>query len=200
MALGKQAKTLTAKQIEVAMSYLATTRYGLRNQVIFLLSCKAGLRAKEIASLTWSMVVDASGQLGTSINLTNDASKGSKGGRVIPMNKELRSTLQQWFEQAKQRKTFDLHTAKMITTERGASTSAQSMVNLFSGWYQDLGFVGCSSHSGRRTFITNAARKISTVGGSVRDVQLMAGHSNLNTTQRYIEVDAECQRRVVELV
>jgi len=27
-----------------------------------------------------------------------------------------------------------------------------------------------------------------------------ARHSNLNTTQRYIEADAECQRRVVELV
>lgn len=200
MALGKQAKTLTPKQIEVALSYLSTTRYGLRNQVIFLLSSKAGLRAKEIASLTWSMVVDASGQLGTSINLTNDASKGNSGGRVIPMNKELRATLLQWFEQAKQRKTFDLHTAKVITTERGASTCAQSMVNCFKSWYSDLGFVGCSSHSGRRTFITNAARKISTVGGSVRDVQLMAGHSNLNTTQRYIEVDAECQRRVVDLI
>lgn len=200
MALGKQAKTLTTKQIEVALSYLATTRHGLRNQVSFLLSCKAGLRAKEIASLTWSMVVDASGQLGSTINLTNDASKGNSGGRVIPMNKELRATLLQWFERAKQRKTFDLHTAKVITTERGASTSAQSMVNTFAGWYQDLGFVGCSSHSGRRTFITNAARKISTVGGSIRDVQLMAGHSNLNTTQRYIDVDAECQRRVVDLV
>ena len=58
MALGKQAKTLTQKQIEVALSYLATTRYGLRNQVIFLLSTKAGLRAKEIAGLRWSMVVD----------------------------------------------------------------------------------------------------------------------------------------------
>lgn len=200
MALGKQAKTLTQKQMEVALSYLVTTRHGLRNQVIFLLSCKAGLRAKEIASLTWSMVVDAAGQLGSTINLTNDASKGSSGGRVIPMNKELRATLQLWFDQAQQRKTFDLHTAKVVTTERGSSTSAQSMVNMFAGWYRDLGFVGCSSHSGRRSFITNAARKISTVGGSVRDVQLMAGHSNLNTTQRYIEIDAECQRRVVELV
>lgn len=200
MALGKQAKTLTPKQIEVALSYLATTRHGLRNQVIFLLSCKAGLRAKEIASLTWSMVVDASGQLGNSINLTNDASKGNSGGRVIPMNKELRSSLLQLFDKAKQRKTFDLHTARVVTTERGASTSAQSMVNMFAGWYRDLGFVGCSSHSGRRSFITRAARKISTVGGSVRDVQLMAGHSNLNTTQRYIEVDVECQRRVVDLV
>ena len=55
-------------------------------------------------------------------------------------------------------------------------------------------------HGGCRTFITNPARKISTLGGSVQDGQLMAGHSNLNTTQRYIEVDADCQRRVVELV
>ena len=93
-----------------------------------------------------------------------------------------------------------MHEAHVITTERAQSTTAQSVVNQFSRWYTDLGFVGCSSHSGRRTFITNAARKISTVGGSVRDVQMMAGHSNLNTTQRYIEVDAECQRRVVDLV
>ena len=200
MALCKQAKTLTPKQIEVALSYLATTRYGLRNQVIFLLSCKAGLRAKEIASLTWSMVVDAAGQLGSTINLTNDASKGCKGGRVIPMNKELRATLQLWFDQAQQRQTFDLHTAKVVTTERGSSTSAQSMVNMFAGWYRELGFVGCSSHSGRRSFITNAARKISTVGGSVRDVQLMAGHSNLNTTQRYIDVRDDMMRAAVELL
>jgi integrase len=145
-------------------------------------------------------VVDATGQVGNAINLTNSASKGSSGGRVIPMNKELRATLLQWFDEQQQRKTFDLRTAKVVTTERATSTSAQSMVNIFAGWYRDLGFVGCSSHSGRRSFITNAARKISTVGGSVRDVQLMAGHSNLNTTQRYIEVDAECQRRVVDLV
>ena len=54
--------------------------------------------------------------------------------------------------------------------------------------------------SGRRTFITNASRTISTVGGSLRDVQILAGHSTLSTTQRYIEADAEAQRRVVDLV
>ena len=51
-----------------------------------------------------------------------------------------------------------------------------------------------------RTFITNAARKISTVGGSLRDVQSLAGHSSLATTQRYIDGDSEARRRVVELV
>ena len=59
---------------------------------------------------------------------------------------------------------------------------------------------GCSSHSGRRTFITNAARKISTVGGSLRDVQILAGHSALGTTQRYIEADAAAQRKIVDMV
>ena len=200
MALGKQAKTLTPKQIEVALSYLATTRYGLRNQVIFLLSTKAGLRAKEIAGLRWSMVVDATGQVGNSINLTNSASKGKNGGRSIPINRELKQHLLQLFDRVSKHQRFDVHTASVIPTERSGFTSPQSVVNQFAKWYSDLGFVGCSSHSGRRTFITNAARKISTVGGSVRDVQLMAGHGNLNTTQRYIEVDAECQRRVVELV
>jgi site-specific recombinase XerD len=62
------------------------------------------------------------------------------------------------------------------------------------------GHLGNALRSGRRTFITNAARTISTVGGSLRDVQILAGHSTLSTTQRYIEADAEAQRRVVDLV
>ena len=73
-------------------------------------------------------------------------------------------------------------------------------MNKFAGWYRALGFSGASSHSGRRTAITLWARRISTVGGSLRDVQLLAGHSALGTTQRYIEGSDEAKRRVVELV
>jgi integrase/recombinase XerD len=88
----------------------------------------------------------------------------------------------------------------VISTERGLSTSPQAIVNMFQRWYRHLGFVGCSSHSGRRTFITNAALKISTVGGSLKDVQELAGHVNLRTTQRYIDANPEAQVRVVGLV
>jgi integrase/recombinase XerD len=84
--------------------------------------------------------------------------------------------------------------------ERRASTSPQTIVNTFQRWCRHLGFVGCSSHSGRRTFITNAARKISTVGGSLRDVQMLAGHTNLRTTQRYIDANPEAQTRVVQQI
>jgi integrase/recombinase XerD len=194
MSLGKQAKTLSKGQVEAVLGYLAKTRHPARNRLIFLLSVKAGLRAKEIAGLTWWMTNDSQGQIGRAICLRDSASKG-KSGRTIPLSDEVRDALIEY---------RDLVTPfagpHVICTERSLRTSAQAIVNMFQRWYRHLGFLGCSSHSGRRTFITNAARKISTVGGSLRDVQLLAGHTNLRTTQRYIEPNAEAQVRVVGLL
>jgi integrase len=194
MSLGKQARILTKGQVEAVLGYLAKTRYPDRNRVIFLLSVKAGLRAKEIASLTWEMASDGRRGLGTAIHLPDSASKG-RSGRIIPLNSELIDALQAL------QNLVGLHESPFVVrTERSMRTSPRAVVNLFARWYDELGFQGCSSHSGRRTFITNAARKISIVGGSVRDVQILAGHSNMRTTQRYIEADAEAQKKIVELV
>ena len=162
--------------------------------MIVLLSFRAGLRAKEIANLRWSMIVEADGLLGDGINLTDSASKGNSG-RTIPINRELRSALIELYQKAQ------INSSEwVIATERSDRMSPQAIVNLFRNWYGDLGLIGCSSHSGRRTFITHAARKISMVGGSLRDVQQLAGHTSLQTTQRYIEGDAEARRRVVDLI
>ena len=199
MALGKQAKILTKKQIDQLIWYVGTLRQPLRNEVIVMLSVRAGLRAKEIACLTWSMVTDADGDIGTSIHLTDKASKG-RGGRVIPLNMQLRLKLADLLEQERQNHRFDLTTSHVIRTERSAKTSPQAIVNMFASWFDDMGLLGCSSHSGRRTFITSAARQITTVGGSLRDVQMLAGHSSLAVTQRYIEGDGEARVKVVELV
>lgn len=198
MGLSRQAKTLSRQQIEAVSSYLLNRRHGLRDQTIFNLSIRSGLRAKEIASLTWAMVTTSDGKIGDAIHLTNIASKG-KSGRIIPMNKAVKENLDRLLLEQQKIRHFDITTAYVITTERAKQTSAQSIVNMFSKWYRELGFLGCSSHSGRRTFITNAARKISSVGGSLRDVQMLAGHSSLAVTQRYIEGDSEAQRRVVDL-
>jgi integrase/recombinase XerD len=196
MALGKQAKILTKAQADAVYGYLRLTRYPTRNRTIFLLSLKAGLRAKEIASLRWEMLTDAEGRLTDAISLTDNASKG-RSGRSIPLNKELQAALALLKGEADKSKRQSPY---VITSERGEKTSSYAVVNMFAAWYRALGFNGASSHSGRRTFITNAARRISTVGGSLRDVQLLAGHSALGTTQRYIEADGMAQRRVVELV
>jgi integrase len=195
VGLKRQAKILTKGQTEAVLAYLTSTRYPGRNRAIFLLSVRAGLRAKEIASLTWAMLTDAEGMIGDAIHLVDQASKGSSG-RVIPLNKELKAAL----EQIQKAQVGGRASAFVVTTERAKQTSAAAIVNLFAVWYRTLGFNGCSSHSGRRGFITNAARKIGTVGGSLRDVQLLVGHASLSTTQRYIEAHADAQRRIVELV
>ena len=75
-----------------------------------------------------------------------------------------------------------------------------SIVNWFALAYQALGFEGCSSHSGRRTFITRAARMVHKAGGSLRDVQLLAGHRSIAVTQEYIDGDSDAQRRLVSLI
>ena len=59
--LAKKAKTLTTQQINKMLDHLRGTRYPTRNRTILLLSVKAGLRAKEISELTWSMVLDPEG-------------------------------------------------------------------------------------------------------------------------------------------
>ena len=193
MSLGKQAKILSKGQVESTLGYLAKTRHPVRNRVIFLLSIKAGLRAKEIAFLTWEMITDGDGEIGRAIHLQDKASKG-RSGRIIPLNEELRSALTEL-----RKNVCTQPSVFVVSTERSKRTSAQGIVNLFARWYHALGFHGCSSHR-RRTFITNTARKISTVGGSLRDIQILAGHTNLRTTQRYIEQSAEAQNRVVDLV
>jgi integrase len=197
MAQGKQAKILTTKQEAAVLRHLETTRYPERNRAIFLLSVKAGLRAKEIASLTWRMVTDANGEVANEISLPNSASKGKGGGRTIPLNSKLKEALASLYA-SRERKPVPHK--PVICSERGGRMSAGSITVWFHRLYNDLGLVGCSSHSGRRTFITRGARRVVEVGGSLRDIQQLAGHSSLGTTQRYIEGNSEAKRKLVNLL
>jgi integrase/recombinase XerC len=197
MALGKQAKILTDKQVRAVLAELDTRRYPIRDRVMFLLSIKAGLRAKEIASITWAMVTDAEGEIAAVIALENRTSKGKGGGRHIPIHPDLKTALIQLHRRRGEKARPDF---PIIHSERDRGLSAAAVVVWFHRLYAGLGMVGCSSHSGRRSFITRAARKISEVGGSLRDIQALAGHASLGTTARYIEADAEAQRKVVALI
>ena len=116
MSLLKQAKTLSKRQITLGTALLQQTRYPARNLAIFLLSVKAGLRAKEIASLTWDILTDGEGNIAFALHLRDEASKGSSG-RVTPLNKDLRSALQKLHNERDS-------SSYVITTERAQRTSA----------------------------------------------------------------------------
>jgi integrase len=189
---GKQAKILSEDDLEDLLVYAAATRNPIRNRVIVLLSAKAGLRAGEIANLTWDMVVEPNGTISTAIELHDHAAK-KRSGRLIPLHKDLRDALASW-------RGVTCGVGPVVLSERGYAMTPLSIVVWFARAYRAIGLEGCSSHSGRRTFITRAARLAHKAGGSLRDVQLLAGHRSIQTTQRYIDGDTDAQRKLVSLI
>ena len=190
--LGKQAKILSPADVVDLLIFADCTRNPIRNRVIVLLSAKAGMRACEIANLTWSMVVNASGQVSNIIELRDQAAKKGSG-RLIPIHSDLADALSTW-------RLVAAEPGHVVRSERGGPMTALSIVVWFKRAFQIIGLEGCSSHSGRRTFITRAARLVHRAGGSIRDVQLLAGHRSIQTTQRYIDGDTDAQRKLVSMI
>lgn len=174
----------------------AEGRHRDRNRVIACLSFFTGLRASEIAHAKWRMVLDVEGRIGEALRLENEAAK-KLSGRVIPLKAEVREALSAYFAQLSPTPSREDY---ILRSERAGHMKAQSIVNWFREVYANLGIRGASSHSGRRHFVTMAARRISEAGGSLRDVQELAGHRALSTTQLYIAINSDAQRRVVELI
>jgi integrase len=191
---GKQAKVLSRQQVQAALRHVRRNRYPQRDRVMILLSLKAGLRAGEIAKLTWPMLLNPDGRIANYIELYDRAAK-KRSGRSIPLHPRLRRELSRLRRQTGA-------TGAVIRSERRGHTGMRpsSIVNWFRQLYRELGLSGCSSHSGRRTFITNAARLVFKAGGSLRDVQQLAGHRSIEQTQAYIDASARAKRRLIELI
>jgi len=189
---GKQAQVLTPRILNRMLAHVRGSPTPRRDRVIVLLSAKAGLRACEIARLDWSMVLDARGEIGLILCIEDRIAK-KRNGRRIPLHPELRQALRRL-------KAEQGGVGAVIPSQRGGHMQPNSIVNWFVALFRMLELNGCSSHSGRRTFITGAARNVGRTGGSLRDVQLLAGHRSIETTQRYIEGDTDSQRRLVALI
>lgn len=189
---GKQAKVVTPAMLRRMLRLTSRTDFSARDRAMILLSVKAGLRACEIARLDWSMVLDASGRVADTISV-RDAIAKKRSGRRIPAHPALRRALTALLELSEP-------SGPIIRSSRGGQMRPTSIVNWFASLYRELGFEGCSSHSGRRTFITSAARNVHRTGCSLRDVQLLAGHASIETTQRYIDGSTTGQRRLVSLL
>jgi integrase len=189
---GKQAKILSLGDVSDLLVFASCTRHPLRNHVIVLLAAKAGLRASEIAKLTWDMVLEPSGDIGSVIELRDHVAKNG-GGRLIPLHGDLRAALTVYRHDS-------TGPGPVIRSERGGPMTPLSIVVWFNRAFHNIGLNGCSSHSGRRTFITRAARLVHKAGGSLRDVQLLAGHRSIQTTQGYIDGDSDAQRKLVGMV
>lgn len=188
------ARVLEGADVRRLIRHVRGHRHATRDRVMVLLSFKAGLRACEIAGLDWTMVLTPDGRVGHLIHVAGAIAKNGSPRR-LPLHPELKDAL------TRLRLAQGLPcSGPVVRSERGRHLTARSVVNWFRATYAAMGLTGCSSHSGRRTFITRSARLLARTGGSLRDIQELVGHRDLGTTQRYIQGDTHAQRKLVRLL
>ena len=190
MALGKQAKTLTEAQEKAVLGFLADGRQAQRNRVMFLLSVDAGLRSKEIASVTWEMVTDASGALTDEIRLEDTASKGKSGG-VVFISKRLGAELAAFAH------TQTDMTGTIIKSERRGSMSAQASPtgSLPSTSALDMKVARLIAADAPPS--PDGAERLAASAGLYGTFSRLLGTPRLQMTQRYIEVSEDAMKKVV---
>jgi integrase len=187
----RRAKTLDDPMFQKALAHAKAGGDPERDTVILMLSFKAGLRAKEIAGLEWADITDANGDISSeTIFVPSDIAKG-KRERTIPMNPKLYMALM-LLKAKRPKDTKVVYGGKRCKD----GMSANSLCVWLHRFYSELGLLGCSSHSGRRTFITNLARKAGEFECSLRDVQLLAGHKSVATTEKYIDISPHVDKLV----
>lgn len=191
--MAKQAKTLTAQELRRALDYVATRRHAARNRAMLLTMYLAGLRVGECAALRYDNVLDSAGNTVAEIRLTAEQTKG-RHARTVFVSDKLRKELQAYARAVPCKSRAD----KLFYTQKKGRDgfTANTLCQYFHYLFRNCGIEGASSHSPRRTFITNLAEK----GVGVRVLQSLAGHRNISTTQCYIDVNDAMKRKAVELV
>lgn len=193
----KQAKVLNQEELKRLLKIVKLTRFEERNRLVVLFSFLAGLRACEIAQLRVKDVLsvrDDIVEVKDTIYLKSYQTKGGSDQQVVvseTLRKEIGLYIKKNPQLLKNSKGCLLRSQK--TCE---GFSSQTIQNLFRTLYKEANIENASSHSGRRSFITNLSEK----GVSVRVIQELARHSSMVTTQRYIDVSVDKLRNAVDLV
>lgn len=196
-----RAKMLTSEQFDTALEKALASPHAERNAALLLLSFYCGLRAQELAGLRWKRhILNSDGTIADNLFVTHEIGKNPRNPdskthtreAKLPIVERLRSALEK-LRALRPKDVYVIyplykHTEK---SERASfldagQTDPNTVAQYLRRLYDSLGFIGASSHSGRRTFITMMARHCNEVGSSLRDVQLLARHASLDTTAGYI--------------
>ena len=186
-----QAKTLTPAEIEHMLAFIEQRSFATRNRVMLLTGLWSGMRVGEIASLSVSDVVNTDGSIKAEVRLTAEQTKGRQP-RTVFLPQKLRDELAAYMEQ----RTGVPRNYPLFITAGRKRFSANVMTQHFHHLFKAACIAGASSHSMRRTFITNLATK----GIGVRVLASLAGHRSIAVTQRYIDVNDDMKRNAVELI
>jgi integrase/recombinase XerD len=177
-----QARVLDERELKQVLAVTAAGNHAARNVAIVVLSNYLGLRAKELAVLKIGDVY-ADGAIKKLLRLVAGYTKGGKHRDLSLENKTVIKALQHYIDDRKKQDgaVFNV-AAALFRSQKGAAFSPNAMTRLLSNIYSSAGFNDASSHTGRRSLIT----KLAYSGIDLNSIRQIAGHSSINTTQRYI--------------
>lgn len=185
----KQAKVITDEEMKRLLAVISQERHGARDRFAFMLSYYAGLRVGEIAALNMDDIFHENGNVREFMHLRAETTK-TNDARAVFLNPILLKEARRYLMSCRR----TVNPKPLILSQKNTRFSANSLCQRFGELYFKAGITGASSHSGRRWFITRLAHR----GISAKVIMTLAGHRNLSTTQRYIEVNDEMLRAAVE--
>ncbi len=196
-----QARVLTDRDVKRVLSFISTRRTATRDRAMFLLGLYSGMRAIEISSLKIADVLGSDGEVKDEIHLSSDMTKGRRGRSVL-LNKKAREEIRNYL--CERFKTKDLQPVLLTDTSRALFNNQKNNRRGFTAngvskhlgqLFSEVGIEGASAHSLRRSYIT----KLASYGTSIRVLQKLAGHADIQTTALYIDVNDAMLRKAVEL-
>ena len=188
-----QARALNAAEMEQVLAHVNAGRHAHRNRCFILLTHLAGMRVGEVASLRWVDVLTADGHIKEEIRLLPEMTKG-KHARTVFISTRLRQELQQYADIYHRSATLE---CPLFYSQKDARRgfTANSLTQTIAKLYRGAGLDGATSHSGRRSFLTNLANK----GTAIHLLRTLAGHRSISTTATYLYSSPTQLKAAVEL-
>ena len=181
----------------------------------------AAMRVTEIALLETKTLLYPSGQIREEIHLPSKICKGLKPRTIWITNSTTRVIIQEWIDYRLSKRWGTslssnqyqglLPGTKFIFNNRGRSYSIQpkprkmqngaiktyracdALESIFRDVYKRCGLNNASSHSGRKSLVSNA---VINQGRSLEQMARILGHSDPQTTLDYVVI---CQKRINEM-
>ncbi len=188
-----QARALNTAEMEQVLAHVNAGRHAHRNRCFILLTHLAGMRVGEVASLRWIDVLTADGHIKEEIRLLPEMTKG-KHARTVFISTRLREELQRYAYIYRRSAPLE---CPLFYSQKDARKgfTANSLTQTVAKLYRGAGLDGATSHSGRRTFLTNLANK----GTAIHLLRTLAGHRSISTTATYLYSSPTQLKAAVEL-
>ena len=179
---------INTDRLKKILKYVSTLNNANQITMMFKFSFQ-GLRLCNWYRLQLKDIIDGNNEIVEMIHLQGDKNKGGK--KVIYyLNDELRKDLKEYI------KGWDLNNKErylFVSYKTGRPYQKNSLTNLFHKIYNDMGIENCSTHCGRRNFITNLLVN----GVDITTVKELVGHSFIQTTALYYNTNESMLKNVV---